>query len=265
MKLFRFIRKEENLNRKSKNLKGYVYYSVNEDKRFSEAKSDDIIKNDSNRPPWIVVDHDLNSIIVTKWPGKLFEVEVLNQSNEKKINKGLVKDVLYTRTLGVKIIREIPLENLFGENGAEICQIINSTRNITEQQVISLSKFKNDDSREIYSKAWEKWIDIYDKESSYARDKHYDTLKIFTNNNRYSSSPIKQGLAIIANQLDLRAREILGKEAFIIDEGEEYLISEWADAMEKLLHAGMAKESDGLLTLEEKEILMKPCRETFNL
>lgn len=265
MKLFRFFRKEKNSNRTNENLKGYVYYSVDEDKRFSEAKAGDIIKNKSNRPPWIVVDHDLNSIIVTKWPGKLFEVEVLNQSNEKKLNKGLVKDVWYTRTLGVKIIREIPLENLFGDNGVEICQIINITRNITVQQVISLSKFKNDDSREIYSKAWEKWIAIYDKESSYATDKHYDTLKIFINNNRHISSPIKQGLAIIASQLDSRAREILGKEAFIIDKGEEYLISEWANAMEKLLHAGMAEESESLLTLEEKEILTKPFRETFTL
>lgn len=265
MNIDRVIQKEEDLNSKSENLKGYVYYSVEEDKRFSVAKAGDIIKNDSNLPPWIVVNHDLNAIIVTEWPGKLFEVEVLNQSEEKNLNKGLAKDVSYTRTLGVKITREISLENLFGDNGVNICQIIDRTRNITETEVKALSKYKNDYSREIYSKAWEKWIGIHSKESDHATDKHYDTLKFFTSNNRDSSSPIKQGLVIIANQLDSRAREILGQRAFVIEKGEQYLISEWADAMEKLLHAGMAYENDGLLTLEEKKVLLKPFRETFNL
>ena len=48
MKLFSFFRKEKISNHTNENLKGYVYYSDDEDKRFSEAKANDIIKNRKN-------------------------------------------------------------------------------------------------------------------------------------------------------------------------------------------------------------------------
>lgn len=253
----------ENQIQENNNLRGYVYYGLDEDQRFSAAKKGDDIVNDTKLPPWIVVDHNLNSLIVTKWPGKLFEVEILDQANEKELNKGLVHDIWYTRTAGVRIVQELPTMHLFGMNGAEICRILDSIININESEIAALSACRKEHTRALYSKAWEKWIAKYNKDSYHAEGKHYDTLKLATNNSRHSSSPIQQGLSVVASQLTIRAREVVGKAAFKIENGEECLVSDWANAMEHLLHAAMANESDGLLTPTEKKELARAFEEIF--
>jgi hypothetical protein len=245
-----------------KKIVGFVYSALEDDERFRNAKVGDLIINKDKNPPWIVVDHTLGRTIVTKWPGKLFEVEILNPSREKSINKGLVKDVWYTRTFGVKIIRELTVDNLFGQNGKEICWLIDLTRNIDEQQVTLLAGTSNENNRDLYSKAWEKWIALTDKGSLSLDDNHYDILKVFPRNQRFNS-PIREGLSIISSQFRIRAREILGEKAFIIDDEEQYLIPVWANACEKLLHAGMSFESYGLLTIKEKKDMIRPIIETF--
>jgi len=254
MKLFSF---------KAKKIRGYIYSSLKDDKRFSGVKEGSIIQNIDNTPPWIVVDHLLENVLITQWPGKLFEVEIINLSKEKYLNKGLVKDVSYTRTLGVQIIRELSVDNLFGLNGNSISQIIDVTRNISQEEVTYLSNYNIDEAREIYSQAWKKWIRLTGESSPYLEEDHFDTLEIL-NQNQKNSSPINHGLSIIASHINLRAKEVLGENAVTIDEdGEVNLNSLWAEACERLLHAGMSFESNDLLSPTEKEILLLPWRKVF--
>ena len=130
MKLFSFHKEK---------IKGFVYSADEENELFKNAKVGDSIIKKEKKPPYIVVDHSLGTKIITRWPGKIYKVEVINPSKEKKINKGLVKNIWYTRTYGVKIIEEVPIEMLFGKNGKEICKIIDLTRNISEENVSSIS------------------------------------------------------------------------------------------------------------------------------
>lgn len=250
---------------KKKKIQGFVYSADEDNELFKDAKVGDLIIKQDRKPPFIVVDHILDKIIITRWPGKLYKVEVINQSKEKDINKGLVKNVWYTRTLGVKILEEVPVENIFGENGKQIRHIIDLTRNITEEQVNLLSKYNIESSRDLFTKAWRNWILLTDKDCVYLNDDHYNTLKIFPKNQVYGS-PIREGLSIISSQFDIRARELVGEAAFGVDEeGEIYLQSKWAKAYEKLKQAGISYESDNLLTEVEKETLRKPVVEVFNL
>ena len=256
MKLFNF---------KKKIIQGYVYASKEENKLFKGAKiGDSVIKKDK-KPPYIVVDHTLDTKIITKWPGNLFKVEVINPSKEKSINKGLVKDVWYTRTLGVKILDEVNIAELFGRNGQKVEQVIDLTRNITEEKVLELSKYNEKENRDLFTKAWRNWIMLYNKNHPYLNDEHYNTISLSPKNQRYSS-PIKEGLSIISSQFDIRARELVGETAFGVDEeGELYLQPIWSNAVEKILHAGMSYASDDILTEVERQNLRKPFNEVFKL
>lgn len=256
MNLFNFSKRK---------IQGYVYASNDENELFENAKvGDSIIKKDK-KPPFIVVDHSLDTKIITQWPGKLFKVEVINPSREKRINKGLVKDVWYTRTFGVKILEEVAIKELFGDNGQEIEQIINLTRNISENKVLELSKFDKGLNSELYTKAWQNWIKIYDANHPFVNDNHDNTIKLSPKNERYSS-PIKEGLSIISSQFDIRARELVGDSTFGIDEdGEIYLKPIWAKAVEKILHAGMSYASDNILTENERKKLREPFKKVFGI
>ena len=256
MKLFNFNKKT---------IQGYVYASKEENELFKGAITGDLVIKKDKKPPYIVVDHTLDTKIITQWPGNLFKVEVLNPSKEKGINKGLVKNVWYTRTLGVKIIDEVNISELFGRNGQKVEQIIDFTRNITEEKVLELSKYSEKENRDLFTKAWRNWIMLYNKNHPYLNDEHYNTISLSPENQRYSS-PIKEGLSIISSQFGIRARELVGETAFGVDEeGELYLQPIWANAVEKILHAGMSYASDEIITEIERQNLRKPFNEVFEL
>lgn len=256
MSLFNFSKRK---------IQGYVYASKDENELFGNAKvGDSVIKKDK-KPPFIVVDHSLDTTIITQWPGKLFKVEIINPSREERINQGLVKDVWYTRTFGVKILEEVEIKKLFGNNGQKVEQIIDLTRNITEEKVKELSKFDKGLNKELFTKAWRNWIIIYDANHPFVNDNHHNTIKLSPKNERYSS-PIKEGLSIISSQFDIRARELVGGSAFKVDEeGEICLLPIWANAVEKILHAGMSYASDNILSESERETLRTPFNEVFGL
>ena len=192
-------------------------------------------------------------------------MEILNESGEKEINKGLVKDVWYTRTFGVKILEEVPLEVMFGANGDSIKQLIDLTRIISESQVELLSKYNVKTNRQIVDKAWRKWVRLTDKDYTFYGDDYSNTLKM-SPKNQVHASPVREGLSIISSQFDIRARELVGESAFGVDEdGEIFLQPVWGKAVEALLQAGISYESDHLLSETEKELLQKPVKEVFQI
>ena len=249
---------------KKTKIKGFVYIPDEDNDLFAKAKIGDSIIKQNREPPYIVVDHSLNTKIITQWPGKLYYVEVINQRKEKDINKGLVKNVWYTRTLGVKILEEVPLEAMFGENGKSIKNLIDLTRNIETEQVEMLSKYDVRSNRSVVDKAWKKWIRLTDKDYSFLPEDYSNTLNM-SPKNQVHGSPIGEGLSIIASQFDIRARELVGDAAFGVDEdGEIFLQPTWSTAVEALLQAGISYESDGLISEAEKQSLRKPVKEVFH-
>jgi len=248
---------------KKEKIQGFVYAADEDSELFRDAKAGDLITKQDRNPPFIVVNHTLDKIIITRWPGKLYKVEVLNPSKEKDINKGLVKNVWYTRTLGIKILEEVLVEKIFGVNAQQISQVINLARNITEEQVNALSEYDTVYGRTLFAKTWDHWLSSIDKSYVHTAEDHSNTLKFFSGDQSYGS-PIRDGLSIISSQFHIRVREIAGESAFFVDEeGEISLQPKWARACEQLLHASMSYESDNLLTKMEKEILRKPFVDVF--
>src|SRR4051794_19329261 len=61
-------------------------------------------------PPWIVVDHFLDRVLVARWPGRLLRVGVVPSSSrrereaDREANLGLVRDVWYTRANAIDVL-----------------------------------------------------------------------------------------------------------------------------------------------------------------
>jgi hypothetical protein len=242
---------------------GDTYFTDEKIDLFASAKVGDTIIKPVQKPPYLVVDHVLDKILITKWPGVLYQVEILNPSEEKGINVGLVKNVWYTRTFGVKIIDEIPIEILFGANGIQIKQILDLLKNLTEEQVNQLATYEVAQSQKIYAKAWKQWVSLTDKAYFNATDHYEKVLKAYPKNqNRVS--PIGQGLSIIHGIFYQTARKLTQDEALEVDEdGEISLKPTWDRAQTHFLHAGMSYEDLHLLTEAEKKHLRKPIERVF--
>ncbi|MAE66259.1 MAG: hypothetical protein CMJ18_18465 [Phycisphaeraceae bacterium] len=244
-------------NRKKQITTGFTYCAVEDDPRFRHAKIGDVIVNERRTPPWIVVDHETATIIVANWPGRLFEVEILDPSGEEDLNADLVKNVWYSRTLGVRILNELPIRKLFGPNGQHLCRIIDKARSLSVEQVESLTRFDTTEAGRIFAEVWNRWIATQDRPDGVV------AFGMPASDGSFGS-PINRGLSTIAPQVDVRARELLGDEAFIEDEdGETCLVPDWSHACSILLHAGLSHDPDGLLSAAEKRILSSAFREVF--
>ncbi len=251
-------------NFKKRKIQGYVYVPKGDKLLRNSKVGDRVIKADKT-PPYIVVDHAIETIIITQWPGKLFKVEVINPSKEEYINKGLVKDVWYTRTFGVRLLKEVETKVLFGVYGHSIEQILNLTQNITKENVEELSKIESGMNRLLFSKAWQNWIKMHDIHHPFANEDHFDTIKISLINQK-RNSPINEAFAIISAQFSIRAKQLVGSSAFRLgNDGETFLQPIWANAIEKINHAAMSYASDSILSASERQDLRTPFNKVFKI
>ncbi|PCJ35638.1 MAG: hypothetical protein COA99_13675 [Moraxellaceae bacterium] len=248
---------------RQKKIRGFLYVTENDDlKLFESLVGGKFIKPDRN-PPWLVVNHELDGVLVTEWPGRLLKVQVLNQSNEKDINKGLVKGVHYTRTLGVEILEELSTEVLFNPKGSMITRILDFASTMNEDDVNKLSEFEITKASKIYSNAWDEWLKIMEPESIHLNQNHSNTLAIFANNSR---STLNQSFSVISNIVGKRAVKILGKNAYTIDEDDESILDKsWSHASTILLQAAMAYNGREFITNEEIAILLTPWNSVANI
>lgn len=198
---------------------------------------------------------------------KLYKVEVLNETDEaeKEINKGLVKNIWYTRTFGVKIIEELPRGLLFGENGEDICKIVDIAANFTVTEAELLSKYSLDSNRKLYSKVWKLWANLGEK-NYLDRSKNWEGILAAHPKGQDLVSPISNATSLIDSLCYKRAQVLEGDQAIDIDEeGEISLKPKWSVACEHLLNAAMSYESYGFLSEDEKLQMRKPIIEVLSI
>lgn len=236
---------------------------------FSGAKVGEEIIHPTQAPPWIVVVHHVEDVLVTRWPGRLFLVQVLDPAAETHLMDGIRKDAGYTRTCGVRILEELPLAKLFGENGDRICQILEFTRRLTEEQVDQLSGYDLSSSDQIYDQVWRKCSAPQSDGGIPVLGAYRSVLKSALIDGKYGS-PIGEGLSVVYALFHARAKELAGDAAFGIDERDDdeddgvSLLPKWSQACDALLHAAMSYAPDPLLTAPEKSLLRQPVDEVFH-
>jgi len=207
-------------------LTGFAYVADAESGPMAAAAAGAKVRNPDGGPPWIVVDHGLESIVVSKWPGKLWKVEILKAAKEQPN-----ESANYTRAVAVRVIEELPPAVLFGPHGDAVLEVIERARSATLRHAL------HPEAREIYSRAWNRWLGT-------SHQDHRDTLAVSP-----GRSPIGAGFTVIYSVLSSRA-------TFVVDDdGDATLTPEWAAVADAFLHAAMAVGAPELLSPSEVEIL----------
>lgn len=205
-----------------------------------------MIRNSDGGPPWIVVDHSIESVVASKWPGRLWEVEVLETTPEQP-----TMGANYTRAISVRVIAERPIPELFGAHGPVVCRVIEKAGALAIDDAPILLSATHPLAREACSRVWSRWLSRPETENG----ENADTLAVVSGGAN-ARSPIGCGLTVLHSVLVERIRKLLGDEAFIFDEeGNQEFAPQWAKVADVFLHAAMAYGAPEFVSAEEMAIL----------
>jgi hypothetical protein len=252
----------------SKPVKGFVYVAGKSESPLLHAKIGSCVRIKGRRPPWIVVDHTLESVIVaSQWPGRLLQVAVVDAvTEEDSLAAGagkLTLNVGYTTALAVRVLDELPTARLFGENGEAVCSVIDQAGKLELNQVSLLANARHPDAGKFYTRAWNNWLAQVDQNSEHRGKDHNGVLAIVLNT-KGANSPINYGFSVIYVEITKCARKIGGPSAFGVDEdGEQYLDPVWAAASNSLVEAAMAFGAPELLGKKGRGVLAAAWRRVF--
>ncbi|WP_211251124.1 hypothetical protein, partial [Arenimonas composti] len=230
--------------------RGFVYVPHDEEGSMAIAEPQLIVGRFTDEPPWIVVDHDTTSGIVAKWPGRLWEVEILRKALQQPLPYAK-----YTRATAVRVLRELPLERLFEHGGSEIAQLLNRTGTLSEAQATKLSNGLSKEAAIAHDAVWDRWLQVAEPASPYIGQSHVGTLAI---GSRSPRSPAGNAPSILCSVLSKRARSLCGVAAFVADGEDETFATPWSGAFQALLHAVLGYgATPALLREQEREQLTR--------
>lgn len=239
---------------------GYIYVSDEDTDELSHACLDATIRRRERRPPWFVVEHSLESMIASRWPGKLWQATVVDAEGIDQACAGA------TRAWAVKICGQIPTSRLFGEHGDAVAAVITKAGQMNLEQVASLAAARHPEADDAYSRAWEKWLADVGSSRDVSGQNLAGTLAIPAGIGYPDArSPIGGGFLLVHRALQKRAESLVGPAAFVIDEeaDERFLEPTWASAGDTLLEAAMAVGAPMLLAKSDRDILLAAWRTVF--
>jgi len=172
------------------------------------------IKNADDRPPFMVVCEEIQTLIVlaNEWPGSLWRVRVVTSGDMS----GTIPNIWYRRASEIELIEKLPAGALFGFQGDKIVDLLNQIMTLTSSEVDALyaNKANNSCAEEAYTRAWKCW----NKNLKYPRSHSYEGgMTIASPDFRHDNekSPTNHGFSLISDLIWRLAREIDGSKAFI--------------------------------------------------
>jgi len=230
---------------------GFVYVTEIEAEALRSVSVGATVRNSNAAPPWIVVNHSLAAVLVSRWPGRLVRVKILEKAKEQPMAYAN-----YTRAIAVVVVEELPASSLLGKHGVLLAEILGRISTLTRDEAFALSVALQPQSREVYSNAWKKWLPKVDGNSVYLGASQEDTLQIRVGK---EVSPVGYALSLVSSMILNRGQAVNGPAAITVDEeGEIELQSPWSGAATALMHATMAYGAPDLLTLEDAVVLKFP-------
>lgn len=222
---------------------GFSYEAQNQPGRLQNAHAGLVIAG-SDGPPWIVVDHEIESTIVARWPGRLWRVQIIKAASEQPNSSAR-----YTRAVSVKVIEELPRSLLFGHHGTDVCRVLESAERLDAKDIGFLIDGVSQSALDAYSKAWNCWLTKQDNSSIHIGENHLGTLAIGGGSRR---SPVGCAFTVLHTILRDRARTLVGDDAFLIDEDDtEYFSPIWNSVLNAFLCAAMGAGAPELVTSSE--------------
>ncbi|MEV0375511.1 hypothetical protein AB0I10_38145 [Streptomyces sp. NPDC050636] len=196
-------------------------------------------------PPWIVVDHVLERVPVTNWPGRLFRVRVVPPTTDEeraamaRAAEGLASHADYTRAIAVDLLEELSPSALFGPNGDAVVRVIEVASALDEEGARALASARRPAAEREYSKAWDRWLAEQPEAAPYRDQEHAFTLAIPEASP--SESPIGHGFSLIWKVVSRGAQDRGSAGSFTFDDdGDQVLADPWETALGALLDTAMA-------------------------
>lgn len=183
-------------------------------------------------PPWLVVDHFIERIVVTRWPVRLWRVghiEAAPQADQVTS--------WYTRAISVEIVEEVPAHTLFGEWGASVIQILELAALLTEDDVDNLARHRSAAAGQAYVDLWNRWQGTESPRGS----------------------PVGAALLLIHDRVNQSARRT-GRSLFRFDPIDEVDVLDdpaWGAAQSALLEAAVGLGAPQFAEKEERELLTR--------
>jgi hypothetical protein len=231
-----------------KAIEGYVYVPDSDSGLFAGAARGMVIRKPDHSPPWIVVDHAIESAIIARWPGRLWRVVVLDADGVEQASA----HANYTRALAVKVIEEVPTSRLFGEHGEAVVGILSFASCLDAATAEKLAELRHPEADQAYSRAWRRWLDGVGCGSVHGLSDFAGTLAAGAGPSR---SPLNSGLLLVHRVVCDRAEVVAGRGAFVEDdEGERELGPVWGAAASALLDAAIALGAPSIVS-EDADVL----------
>lgn len=210
---------------------------------MSGARPGDLIVKRPFTPPWLVVDHDLGNVLVTRWPGRLFAVTVAAPESRSEreateaVGARFKPGGRFTPTFRVRVDRELPVASLFGAAGERVVEVIEAGRGLDAEAAGVLAEAVDPGARDEQAAAWERWLG----EQPHGHPYRGDGGILAVPGAGPVGSPIGAGFGVIHHVVRRAALRDGGPGAVEVDEdGDECLAEPWAGAMSALLQAAMA-------------------------
>jgi len=230
-----------------------------------ELKTGQKIKNAKAGPPYMVVDEQIETVLVTEesWPGSLWRAQVIKLGDMSNT----VPNIWYRRAREIELIEELPIGMLFGVNGDKIASLLNQIIVLDSLTVDALHANSADKSatEAAYARAWEHWnINL-----KHPRSHTYDNGLTLGSPSRHDKqmSPTNYGFSLISGLTNKRARELDGDAAFVEDDyyGEIELVlnPRWNAACRAFMYKAMALSMAQYLAHADVEILAQSWTSVF--
>lgn len=216
-------------------IRGFIYVPLS-DQAICGAAIGTIVRNAVRAPPYIAVAHQIASLIVTRWPGRLLAVEVIDPVTPTELPVDAQWPTAYTRAVGVRLLEELAVSELFGPSGAQVIELIEAAHRLSLEDALALGVLGSRDAPQAYAAAWRAWLAAPNR----------------------SGSPIHQGFSVLSSEVRERALVLSGALAMTIDEdGEVLLAAPWNQAGNALAHAAMALGAPDFVAESDRASLLQ--------
>lgn len=246
---------------------GYIFLD-----ETAAYKVGDMVAHDPEKGRWTCVDHQVHKVILTKWPGQLYKVKVIDFVSNDAEPK-LVNNPGYTRALSYRIEAVMDRASLFGAYGSKICEILDWIETATYEQMVHVGEHIHPKASAIYSRVWHTWLKAIDLEAwqNWYQYLDHDTVDFdicsdnvlaWPTQRENPDSPINKGLLLICQLVDDKAKNLEGDKAWVTlekeyedDEEEQCLTPVWSKARSALLYTAMGFGAKPYLSESEASCL----------
>jgi hypothetical protein len=247
-------------------VEGFVYVGDSEPGPMAGAAAGARIRTPSLDPPWIVVDHAIETVVVARWPGRLLRVASVPPGDDQeraalaRAAQNLRADAGYSRVFAVDVLAELSPGVLFGGHGETVVEVVERARRMGTLDARELAAARHPDADQAYSRAWQRWLGRQPNGSAYQRDDDHSRVLAVPGAGP-AQSPVGHGLLLTWRCAADSARRCHGPAAFALNaDGDEVLLDPWAAAASALLDAAMALGAPDLLDPRDAMLLTSAWR-----